>query len=160
LFSEDLLALWVDYSGNRLFRTEDDVKYRFSTYLPYIKTAAEDVQNITKSIIHEIKTYTDKYDVPSIILALAQNGGVCNVQKEVGLRMVYASMTDSILQHINSESIETKILIILRNLRETLSEKNRREDHSPKRLRNEHSLPYPNSKLIRYIYLLKCNQRS
>jgi hypothetical protein len=123
LFSEDLLALWVDYSGNRLFRTEDDVKYRFSTYLPYIKTAAEDVQNITKSIIHEIKTYTDKYDVPSIILALAQNGGVCNVQKEVGLRMVYASMTDSILQHINSESIETKILIILRNLRETLSEK-------------------------------------
>jgi len=115
--------LWVDYSGSRLFRTPDDIKYRFSTYLSYIRTAAEDVQNITKSIIHEIKSYPDKYDVPSIILALAQNGGVCNVQKEVGLRMVYASMTDSILQHVNSESIETKILIILRNLRETLCEK-------------------------------------
>jgi len=122
-FPNELLALWVGYCGDRLFNSAEDVKYRFLTYQSYIQNAPEDVKNIARSIIHEIKTYADKYDIPSILLALAQNGGVCNVQKEVGLRMVYASMTDSMLQHITSESIETKILIMLRNLRETYAER-------------------------------------
>jgi len=121
-FPEDVLALWVGYSGERLFQSENDVQYRFCTYLPWLKVAPDEIQNIAKSIIYEIKTHGDKYDIPSILLALAQNGGVCAIQKEVGLRMVYASMTDSILQHVNSESIETKILLMLRNLRETLTE--------------------------------------
>jgi len=122
-FPDEVLALWVGYSGERLFQSHADVQYRFCTYLPYIRVAPEEIQNIAKSIIYEIKTHPDKYDIPSVLLALAQNGGVCNIQKEVGLRMVYASMTDTILQHVNSESIETKVLLMLRNLRETLSEK-------------------------------------
>jgi hypothetical protein len=122
-FPSELLALWVGYSGETLFSSGEAVTWRFSTYRSYILSAADDVKNIARSIIHEIKTYPDKYDIPSILLALAQNGGVCNVQKEVGLRMVYASMTDSMLQHVNASSIETKILMMLRYLRETLSER-------------------------------------
>jgi len=123
IFEQQYFDLWVGYSGSKIFNSESDVRYRYSTYLSYLKTSPEEVQNIAKCIVHELKTYPEKYDLTSIVMALAQNGGICAVQKEVGLRMVYASMTDSILQHINAESIETKVLLLLKNLRETLTER-------------------------------------
>lgn len=121
--NQEVFELWLGYSESRLFTSVDDVKYRYNTYLPYLKKAEDDVRNIALSIIHELKTYPDKYDITGIVMALAQNGGVCDVQKEVGLRMVYAFMTDSILQHVNATSLETSILILLENLRETFSER-------------------------------------
>jgi hypothetical protein len=121
--TQEVFDRWLGYSESRIFGNANDVKYRYNTYLPYLKTASEDVQNIALSIIYELKTYPDKYDLTGIVMALAQNGGICNVQKEVGLRMVYASMTDSILQHVTATSLETSVLILLQNLRETLSER-------------------------------------
>jgi hypothetical protein len=121
--TKEVFDRWLGYSESRIFSSANDVKYRYSTYLSYLKSANEDVQNIARSIIYELKTYPDKYDTTGIVMALAQNGGICNVQKEVGLRMVYASMTDSILQHVQSESLDTAILLLLKNLRETLTER-------------------------------------
>jgi len=118
----DLLSIWVGYHGMQLFYNKTQVQDNLSTYPPYLETANEEIQNIARTIFYELKKHPDKYDLSSIVMALAQNGGVCNIQKEVGLRMVYASMTDSILQHVSSRSIETKVLILLRNLRETLTE--------------------------------------
>jgi len=123
VLTQEVFDRWLGYSESRLFSNANDVKYRYDTYLPYLKNSKEDVKNIALSIIYELKTYPDKYDLTGIVMALAQNGGICNVQKEVGLRMVYASMTDTMLQHVTASSIENSILVLLQNLRETFSER-------------------------------------
>lgn len=124
-FTEEQRSLWLGYGESPIFSSKDGVLSRLRTYTQYLESSAtaEDTKDIARAIIYELKTYPDKYDRSSILLALAQNGGVCNVQKEVGLRMVYADMTDSMLQHMESKSVETAVLTLLKKSREAACEK-------------------------------------
>eukprot|EP01124_Arcella_intermedia_P009056 TRINITY_DN1583_c0_g1_i1.p1 TRINITY_DN1583_c0_g1~~TRINITY_DN1583_c0_g1_i1.p1 ORF type:complete len:317 (-),score=57.51 TRINITY_DN1583_c0_g1_i1:35-913(-) len=118
-----MLTPWLDYCGNPIFSNIDSVKYKYDTYLPYLQTASTEVANMAKYIAYELNHNLTQYDLNAIILGLAQNGGACNVQKEIGIRVMYASMTDSMLQHMNSESVKTKVLVLLRKHRECLVDK-------------------------------------
>jgi len=64
-----------------------------------------------------------EYDAVSIILCLAQNGGVCDVQKEVGVRMVYAQMTGQQDSDNAATSLEGSLAQLLQATRESLTEK-------------------------------------
>jgi hypothetical protein len=115
--------LWKGYIERHLFTTKADVKRNLETYRQYViesKTPA-DVKNMVSCIAFEIKNFSEKYDIVGILMALAQNGGVCNVQKEIGIRTVYAAMMDSMMEHMKEKSIETKVLTLLKKSRFVLS---------------------------------------
>ena len=64
----------------------------------------------------------EEYDVAKILLALAQNGSMCNVQKEIGIRTVYMIMTGSGKDDSDARGAQTLLLQILASLREVLAE--------------------------------------
>jgi len=78
---------------------------------------------MAKFIQYEFTNHSENYDVFGILLALAQNGNACNVQKEIGVRMVYAAMMDNCFEHMRAESLETRLLTILRQSREAYAER-------------------------------------
>eukprot|EP00475_Leptophrys_vorax_P030379 TRINITY_DN4545_c0_g1_i6.p1 TRINITY_DN4545_c0_g1~~TRINITY_DN4545_c0_g1_i6.p1 ORF type:complete len:428 (-),score=98.63 TRINITY_DN4545_c0_g1_i6:168-1382(-) len=93
-------------------------------YLPYLESnqSSLEVKNMVSCIAHELVNSQKQYDVPSILAALSAHGGVCNVQKEIGIRMVYAGMMDSMMEHMKANSLETRVLNILKRARVALSE--------------------------------------
>jgi hypothetical protein len=116
--------MWKGYEEEDLFGTRAEMKSRLETYTQYLSSSkgAPDVKNKASCIAFELKNYPEKYDAVGILMALAQNGGVCNVQKEIGIRSVYASMMDSMMAHTTENSVETKVLTLLKKNRLALSE--------------------------------------
>jgi hypothetical protein len=123
-FTTELLDLWKGWQEGNLFSSKDSVRTRLSTYSSYLEASktADEVKNMANAIAYELVKFPEKYDAAGIMIALAQNGGVCNVQKEIGVRTVYAAMMDSMMEHMNANAIETKVLSLLKKNRFALSE--------------------------------------
>eukprot|EP00475_Leptophrys_vorax_P044435 TRINITY_DN889_c0_g2_i12.p1 TRINITY_DN889_c0_g2~~TRINITY_DN889_c0_g2_i12.p1 ORF type:complete len:370 (-),score=95.75 TRINITY_DN889_c0_g2_i12:61-1170(-) len=94
----------------------------YSDYLNNAERSSATVRAMVSCIAYELKSFPEKYDAVGIMMALAQNGGVCDVQKEIGIRAVYAAMTDSMMQHMKSNALETKVLTLLKKQRVVVSE--------------------------------------
>jgi hypothetical protein len=123
--SAEAFQLWKGYQEGHLFNSKAEVKGRLDTYTYYLTSdlrCAGDVKNMANCIAYEMKNFPEKYDAAGILMALGQNGGVCNVQKEIGIRMVYAAMMDSMMEHMKENSVETKVLSLLKKNRFVLSE--------------------------------------
>eukprot|EP00475_Leptophrys_vorax_P005903 TRINITY_DN1357_c0_g1_i1.p1 TRINITY_DN1357_c0_g1~~TRINITY_DN1357_c0_g1_i1.p1 ORF type:complete len:416 (+),score=105.79 TRINITY_DN1357_c0_g1_i1:62-1309(+) len=123
-FSKDAFSLWRGYYEGLLFQCKEDVRSKLSSYAPYLKSSQcpQDIMNMMNCIAYEMKHNPDKYDAVGILMALAQNGGVCSVQRGIGIRAVYAAMIDSMMDHMKHNSVETKVLSLLRKCRFVLAE--------------------------------------
>lgn len=119
----EMALMWRGYDGQVLFMPGISISYYLRAYRSYLSTAPCDVKEMAKCIAYQCLMYPDKYDLQGIGMTLAQNGGVCNVQKEIGIRAVYASMMGSMLEHVKVNAVETKILTKLKMDRLALSEK-------------------------------------
>eukprot|EP01060_Flectonema_neradi_P033077 TRINITY_DN5438_c0_g1_i1.p1 TRINITY_DN5438_c0_g1~~TRINITY_DN5438_c0_g1_i1.p1 ORF type:complete len:532 (+),score=113.06 TRINITY_DN5438_c0_g1_i1:165-1598(+) len=80
--------------------------------------AGERLRCITQLLLEK----PEEYDVAKILLALAQNGSMCNVQKEIGIRTVYMIMTGTGKDDSDARGAQSLLLQILASLREVLAE--------------------------------------
>jgi hypothetical protein len=108
------------------FRGKKDLKHNLESYSTYLENedskCSQEVKKMVSCIVYELETFPEKYDATGIFIMLAQNGGVCNVQKEFGIRTVYADMMDSMMDHMKENSVETRVLNLLKKTRYALSE--------------------------------------
>lgn len=122
-FPDEELAMWVNVDGRRLFSGKSDVRSSLSTITEYVdgvcKSDAGDRLRCIIVMLEEDKK-GDAYDRPKLLLAMAQNGNLCHVQKEVGIRSVYASMTGTGKADADSKSAQTQLLSGLLAMREAL----------------------------------------
>jgi hypothetical protein len=118
----DVLEMWKGYAEMQLFSSKDDVQSKLETYTHYLANVSEDIVQMVAAIAYDLVTFPEKYDAAGVCMALAQNGGVCNVQKEIGIRAVYADMMNSMMEHMQASSVETKVLTLLKRNRLALSE--------------------------------------
>jgi hypothetical protein len=120
-FSKEISELW----GRVHTQVKQSMKQPLESYLHYLQSdpkCSSDVKKMVSCIVYELQTFPEKYDAAGVLLMLAQNGGVCNVQKEFGIRSVYAGMMDSMMDHMKANSVETRILNILKKTRYVISE--------------------------------------
>eukprot|EP00755_Sulcionema_specki_P012204 Sspe_Gene.50803::Locus_28243_Transcript_1_3_Confidence_0.667_Length_1942::g.50803::m.50803 len=80
------------------------------------------LQCSAKALHEDIEAKTELYDAANLLMALAQNGARCNVQKEVGIRMVYSSMFNTQANDCKAEGLEARLLTLLIEYREQLAE--------------------------------------
>eukprot|EP00658_Telonema_sp_P-2_P073828 TRINITY_DN62963_c0_g1_i1.p1 TRINITY_DN62963_c0_g1~~TRINITY_DN62963_c0_g1_i1.p1 ORF type:complete len:277 (+),score=84.78 TRINITY_DN62963_c0_g1_i1:92-922(+) len=123
-FTEEALDLWRGWQDAKIFGSADVVKSRLDTIVEYgEQRASGDIRQRLRCITFLLQAKPEDYDPVSILLCLAQNGGVCDVQKEVGIRMVYAQMTGRGSSDAEALSLEGTLLQLLQAVREVVIEK-------------------------------------
>eukprot|EP00475_Leptophrys_vorax_P044432 TRINITY_DN889_c0_g1_i9.p1 TRINITY_DN889_c0_g1~~TRINITY_DN889_c0_g1_i9.p1 ORF type:complete len:399 (+),score=95.61 TRINITY_DN889_c0_g1_i9:52-1197(+) len=125
-YPTEVFTMWAGYQEySQALHSKESVSTYLEFYNDYLSStgkASETVRAMVSCIAYELKSFPEKYDAVGIMMALAQNGGVCDVQKEIGIRAVYAAMTDSMMQHMKSNALETKVLTLLKKQRVVVSE--------------------------------------
>eukprot|EP01098_Paradermamoeba_levis_P002704 TRINITY_DN1315_c0_g1_i1.p1 TRINITY_DN1315_c0_g1~~TRINITY_DN1315_c0_g1_i1.p1 ORF type:complete len:450 (+),score=118.27 TRINITY_DN1315_c0_g1_i1:51-1352(+) len=87
--------------------------------------ASEDIQNKFKTIIKVLKEQKDnkQFSTVGVLAFLAAHGNMCNVQKEIGIRLAYGFVTDSMKVDFEKETLHSYLLRLLYTLRELVCEK-------------------------------------
>eukprot|EP01125_Pyxidicula_operculata_P021813 TRINITY_DN8662_c0_g1_i1.p1 TRINITY_DN8662_c0_g1~~TRINITY_DN8662_c0_g1_i1.p1 ORF type:complete len:338 (+),score=57.45 TRINITY_DN8662_c0_g1_i1:156-1169(+) len=119
------LDLWSNYSGYKLFESTESLEHPIKTIIDYCESTTASTSDGLK---HKLRLITDKLknnevNRVGILILLAAHGGMCNVQKEVGVRMAYSFVTNSVKQEVEKQSLPTHVKKILKDLKETLTEK-------------------------------------
>mmetsp|Transcript_7824 Transcript_7824/g.8625 ORF Transcript_7824/g.8625 Transcript_7824/m.8625 type:complete len:261 (-) Transcript_7824:1124-1906(-) len=100
------LKHWANYGGSQLFYNANQLENRISTVIQYCEQDEESrVCKTLRHITHLLKTQPDDFDRANIFILLAAHGGMCNVQKEVGVRTAYNMMTNNLKTELEKESI-------------------------------------------------------
>jgi hypothetical protein len=122
------MSPWVDAH----FRDAADAERRLSTLVDYCEgqgcyaagccsNASDSTTNKLRMVVQLIHVYQDEEKLP-ILLLLAAHGGVCNVQKEIGIDSAYAQLTRTCAEHAHRSSFPVYVLRVLRQKREQLVE--------------------------------------
>jgi len=120
----DSLILWANYNNGLLY----DNKLQLSTPLKTIVDFCEGSHLATKGLKEKLRLVTkimienNDVDRANIFILLAAHGGVCNIQKEVGVSMAYSLLTDSVQENVERISLKSFVLRILYSLRELIVE--------------------------------------
>jgi hypothetical protein len=123
-FPESKFSLW----NSAHYYTDEDrkraLKPALDSYSHYLSNpfCSQDIKRMVSCIMSELLSFPEKSDATGIFMMLAQNGGGCNVQKEFGIRSVHADLMDSMMAHVKANSVETRILHLLKKTRYALSE--------------------------------------
>ena len=135
-FSDEVLDMWRGWQDAKLFSNVDTVRSKLTTIVEYGESRASvDIKKRLRCIAYLLTASSKEFDIPSILLCLAQNGGVrnlcpcllelilvatqvCDVQKEVGVRMVYAQMTGNQAADNAALSLEGSLSQLLQATRE------------------------------------------
>jgi len=117
------MSLWADAG----FRSVDDAEERLSTLVNYCEeqcyavghkgTAPVITRDKLRMVAQLLHSQDDDSKLPVLIM-LAAHGGVCNVQKEVGVDAAYSQLTRTAAEHAERCSFETCLLRVLRDKRE------------------------------------------
>lgn len=122
---QEELAMWLDFSGQQLMKGQADIRERLQTVVDYVDsgTCKSDAADRLRCIVVMLREdKEEKFFVPRILCLLAQNGNLCHVQKEVGIRNAYASMTSTGKEEADAGSAENLLLQNFAALREVLVE--------------------------------------
>jgi len=121
---KDQLALWANYGGGTLYTNKSQLKSPLQTIIEYCENSTSDIKNRLRLVnqLLQQRIKAENFDPTGILSLLAAHGGVCNVQKEVGVRMAYAFLTDSMKLEMDKQSLCSAILRFLIGLRELIVE--------------------------------------
>jgi hypothetical protein len=118
------LQLWSNYWGGTLFSSVEELAAPVGGLNEYCENdpkASPGIKNRLRIICQTIRNKNVELDRENLLIMLAAHGGVCNVQKEIGIRMAYAAITDSIRSETKLQSIENEIMRILLTLRQNVN---------------------------------------
>eukprot|EP01006_Ploeotia_vitrea_P044148 TRINITY_DN66815_c6_g15_i1.p1 TRINITY_DN66815_c6_g15~~TRINITY_DN66815_c6_g15_i1.p1 ORF type:complete len:650 (+),score=352.98 TRINITY_DN66815_c6_g15_i1:166-1950(+) len=128
-FASDMLLRFVTSFGEPLFaRGKQDVAKYLRTIVEYAESDKASAKTrrrlrfIGQLLIASAADAADDLDAASILAHLASHGGVCHIQKEVGISTLYAMVTNS-RDVIEAQSLERRLYRLLTQLRETLVER-------------------------------------
>jgi len=113
-------ALWagVDYYGNTQFKTPQSMEGNLKSLVSYVETnpkAAPDMKPKLRFVVKELRHNTD---ARGVVVMLAAHAGVCNVQKEIGVRLAYSTMAETVKSDCDANDIRNAVLRVLYSLRE------------------------------------------
>lgn len=94
LFTEDIFLYAIDYYGNHIFHSVDELREPISNICRYAEdneSAAPDVKLKLRYVAKECLAQLAVSALPY----LANHGNVCNLQKEIGIRAVYSCLTNA-----------------------------------------------------------------
>jgi hypothetical protein len=121
-----VLPLWSD------IKSIDDAEARLTTLVDYCErggcygvgmmTAAPECTTKKLRMVTQLFTGQNPIQKLSMLLLLAAHGGVCNVQKEVGIDAAYAQMTRTCSELAERSSFEAHVFRLLRQKREQVVE--------------------------------------
>eukprot|EP01065_Artemidia_motanka_P045512 TRINITY_DN6705_c0_g2_i3.p1 TRINITY_DN6705_c0_g2~~TRINITY_DN6705_c0_g2_i3.p1 ORF type:complete len:436 (+),score=153.17 TRINITY_DN6705_c0_g2_i3:834-2141(+) len=122
--TDEMRERWTDYYGHTMFTSRDEIRGSLHTLLEWADRQPEthDGAQRMRFVARELLECPGQHDEASIFLALAQNGRACDVQKEVGVRAVYADMQGTAADDAEAGSAASQVLRELMRLRENLSE--------------------------------------
>eukprot|EP01065_Artemidia_motanka_P001519 TRINITY_DN1068_c0_g1_i2.p1 TRINITY_DN1068_c0_g1~~TRINITY_DN1068_c0_g1_i2.p1 ORF type:complete len:668 (+),score=238.88 TRINITY_DN1068_c0_g1_i2:120-2123(+) len=122
---EEEMQLWLNHDGSRLFHHKGQIRESLSTICEFIDSGVckSDAGDRLRCIVLMMEEKPGAYDVGKLLLTMAQNGNLCHVQKEIGIRAVYNGMTGSGKDDADASSAETILLSGLQALREVLAER-------------------------------------
>eukprot|EP00475_Leptophrys_vorax_P007564 TRINITY_DN14794_c1_g1_i3.p1 TRINITY_DN14794_c1_g1~~TRINITY_DN14794_c1_g1_i3.p1 ORF type:complete len:356 (-),score=82.18 TRINITY_DN14794_c1_g1_i3:84-1151(-) len=118
-YSDETLSMW----GRR--SSKATIRHRLAHYTDYLNNtqrSSEAVRSMISCIVHELKSSPEKCDVAGILLALGMHASMCDVQKEIGIRTVFAAMTDSMMHHMKANALDSKVLMLLKRDRSIVTE--------------------------------------
>jgi hypothetical protein len=117
-------ALW----SNAAFKDAEDAEKRLSTLVAYCEEVgchavghhgvAPEITRRKLRMVASLLNGQDHAEKLPVLLLLAAHGGVCNVQKEVGVDAAYAQLTRTHAEHASRSSFEAYVFRILHEHRE------------------------------------------
>lgn len=121
--AEDL-TLWANYSGFQMFSDKSNMASPLQSIVDYCESSDKTSEGLKQKFrfVNE-KIQKKEVDAVGLLILLAAHGGMCNVQKEVGVRMAFSFVTNSVKNEIEKQSLPHHVKKILANYREQLTEK-------------------------------------
>merc|ERR1711977_34201 len=118
-----MFTMWCDYYDQPLFSSRDQVGAKLRTVVDYAESnASAETRDRLRCVTHMLQTQDGQdVDAASVFFALAQNGGVCHVQKEVGIRAVYADMLGMMKGDLEAQGVPALCLRLAAAEREAIA---------------------------------------
>jgi len=117
------LGNWKAFGDYNIFQTKESMKNHLQTVVDYCEkdpTAGAGIKNKLRSIAKILREDLDAR--PSILIMLAQHGGVCNVMKEVAVNMAYSILGNNLKEYLEKQSLKSLVLRQLKLTRELIVE--------------------------------------
>eukprot|EP01062_Namystynia_karyoxenos_P067494 TRINITY_DN6146_c0_g1_i1.p1 TRINITY_DN6146_c0_g1~~TRINITY_DN6146_c0_g1_i1.p1 ORF type:complete len:464 (+),score=152.90 TRINITY_DN6146_c0_g1_i1:118-1392(+) len=120
----DVMVRWTDYYGQVKFKTKKEARRSLMSVLEWADALPpeHEVGQRMRYIASVVSAARKNFDIANICMALAQNGLMCDVQKEVGIRAVYSGMLGTAAADAQAVSLPAQVLRVLATLRESLSD--------------------------------------
>lgn len=118
---EEALLGGVDYYGNLQYKTPGAMKSYLQALVVYAASpkAAPDIEKKLKFVIKALdESKSENGNGFGLLPMLASHSAVCNVQKEIGVRLAYSSLMDSIKSDCDVNDPKNGILRLLYTCRE------------------------------------------
>jgi hypothetical protein len=113
-------ALWagVDYYGNVQYKDAKAMEPNLKALISYVETNPKAAPDMKPKLRFVVKELRNNEGARGVVVMLASHAGVCNVQKEIGVRLAYSTMAETVKSDCDANDIRNSVLRVLYALRE------------------------------------------
>ena len=122
VWDEDVLGRYFGWCDSRAFATGAAMVSPLTTVVEYAEndaTASKDIKPKLRYVTKALRTLPDPRDV---IIMMACHGGLCHVQKEIGVRCAYAALSGTLKSDMDTQNPKNAVLRLLIETREACIE--------------------------------------
>lgn len=124
---DDILTRWYGWGDSIAFKNAAEILPKLKTVLEYAEndvSASKDIKPKLRYVTKVLKdtvaaaVRTDSCDPREILILMACHGGLCNVQKEIGIRCAFAALAGTLKSDLDEQNIVNVIRRLLKEQRE------------------------------------------
>eukprot|EP01083_Nonionella_stella_P040969 111086_1 len=121
--ASETLDMWQNYFG-QTYNTKGGLESPLRTVVEYAENGepVRGTKNKLRFITFQLCSPDCEFDSAGLLVLLAYHGGVCHVQKEVGISMAYSLMTGTIRGEMDRQSMGHQVAQLLHKLKQLLIE--------------------------------------
>ena len=122
-WDDSVLCKWMGWGDSQAFKTGDAMVSPLKTVVEYSendKTASKDIKPKLRYVTKALRD--PELDGRDVLCMLACHGGLCHVQKEIGVRMAYASLNNTLKSEMDVQNPRNGVLRLLTDAREACIE--------------------------------------
>jgi len=111
------LMMGVDYYGNQTYKQPAQMKSNLNSLVNYVNSpkAAPDIKQKLLFVVKQLRTNRDAL---GCVVMMASHSGVCNVQKEIGVRLAYGAIAGVTHSEMDEQDPKNQTLRLLYECRE------------------------------------------
>jgi len=131
-WTDDLLGRYFGWGESQAFKTGEAIVPKLKTVVEYAErdeSAPADIKPKLRFVTKCLHEASAELDARELIIMLACHGGLCHVQKQIGIRMGYNALSGNLKSEMDASNIHNQILRLLVDTRETSVEQLYRAQH-------------------------------